>query len=457
MQITALLAGNAWKTIGGVAIAIVILLVMVTIHEFGHYVAGKLLGFKINEFSVGFGPALFKKRSKKSGELFALRVIPLGGYCAFDGEDFEEEEEKKEESDPLFEEFSVEEKKNEGEKSEGASEEGAENTALVENAEHSETTEGENSADERENPAEEKGKKRKKKEKEKIEYPQPKGAKFNDQPPWKRIIVLVAGATMNYLLALLLIVLMFTIYGPVHSYVAYGGEGAPIVSESAVSARDIVLSVDGKDIYFSSDYVSALNGKKQGESVDVEVLRYNKEKEKWEEKTLAVVLLCDCEFQNMTDMSPVYNAFGLDPKQYVIGNVADRDVTGEGFFEVLGKSFVYSWKTGGVVLRSLGELLTGKIGITAMGGPGTTIGATAQAASAGFLSTLNIAAFIGVNLAVFNLLPIPALDGCKVIFCIIEWIRKKPVNRKVETMIHFIGIIFLFGFAILLDILQWIL
>jgi regulator of sigma E protease len=58
---------------------------------------------------------------------------------------------------------------------------------------------------------------------------------------------------------------------------------------------------------------------------------------------------------------------------------------------------------------------------------------------------------------VFNLLPIPALDGCKVIFCIIEWIRKKPVNRKIETLIHFIGIIFLFGFAILVDILQWIL
>ena len=108
-------------------------------------------------------------------------------------------------------------------------------------------------------------------------------------------------------------------------------------------------------------------------------------------------------------------------------------------------------------MRSLGELITGKIGITSMGGPGTTIAATAQAASMGMLSILNIAAFIGVNLAVFNLLPIPALDGCKVIFCIIEWIRKKPVNRKVETMIHFIGIIFLFAFAILLDVLQWVL
>ena len=76
---------SVMKSIGGVVLAVVILLAMVTIHEFGHYLAGKALNFKINEFSVGFGPALFKKRNKKTGELFALRLIPLGGYCAFEG------------------------------------------------------------------------------------------------------------------------------------------------------------------------------------------------------------------------------------------------------------------------------------------------------------------------------------------------------------------------------------
>ena len=96
-----LLATNIISNFGGVLLAIGVLLAMVTIHEFGHYIAGKLLGFKINEFSVGFGPALFKKRSKKTGELFALRIIPLGGYCAFDGED--EYEDEKEEKDPFFE------------------------------------------------------------------------------------------------------------------------------------------------------------------------------------------------------------------------------------------------------------------------------------------------------------------------------------------------------------------
>ena len=415
MQITSLLAGNVWGTIGGIAIAIGILLVMVTVHEFGHYIAGKLLGFKINEFSVGFGPALFKKRSKKTGEQFSLRIIPLGGYCAFDGEDYEEEENTA--NEPLFEEFPKEE-------------------SIETNIEKP--------------PSEKKA--------EETVYPEPKGAKFNDQAPWKRIIVLIAGATMNYILAVFITIIMFSVYGTIHSYVDYVGEEEVIISETAVSAGDIVLSVDGKNIYLSSDYTKALNGKKQGENVEVEVLRRNAEGD-WSEKTLYITLHTDCNFSNMSDMETVYNAFGLDTKQYRISNVADKDVTDEGFFEVIGDSFVYTWKCAGLVLRSLGELLTGKISLfdKTMGGPGTTIAATAQQASMGLLPTLNIAAFIGVNLAVFNLLPIPALDGCKVIFCIIEWIRKKPVNRKVETMIHFIGIIFLFGFAILLDLLQWLL
>ena len=65
----------------GILLALLILLAMITIHEFGHYLAGKILKFKINEFSIGFGPAIFKKRSKKTGELFAVRLLPLGGYA----------------------------------------------------------------------------------------------------------------------------------------------------------------------------------------------------------------------------------------------------------------------------------------------------------------------------------------------------------------------------------------
>ena len=69
-----------------ILLAILILLVLITVHELGHYLAGKLLKFKINEFSIGFGKALYQKEMK-SGELFAIRLVPLGGYCAFAGEE----------------------------------------------------------------------------------------------------------------------------------------------------------------------------------------------------------------------------------------------------------------------------------------------------------------------------------------------------------------------------------
>ena len=378
---------NALKSMGGVVLAIVILLVMVSIHEFGHYIAGKILGFKINEFAVGFGPAIFKKRSKKTGELFALRVIPLGGYCAFDGED-EYDNENAENQEP-FEETAV------------------------------------NS-----------------------EYPTPKGERFNDQPPWKRIIVLIAGATMNYLLAVCLIIFMFACVGrPVYKTVVERPEetvgavsAVTSVQENGLQTGDIIVKIDNKNVYLITDYLDALDGKSAGDSVDFTVIRGDTE------QIVTITLQTNADFANMSDTQTLLESMGI----YGLYTVTIK----QGFFQTIGSSFAYSVKIGGTVLRSLGELLTGKLGIKAMGGPVTTIKVTSQAAASGLLSFLNIAAFIGVNLAVFNLLPIPALDGCKVVFCLIEWIRKKPVNRKVETIIHLAGIIFLFAFAILVDILQ---
>ncbi|MBR4942621.1 MAG: site-2 protease family protein [Clostridia bacterium] len=403
---------SVMKSIGGVLLAIVILLAMVTVHEFGHYVAGKLLNFKINEFSVGFGPAIWKKRSKKTGELFALRAIPLGGYCAFDGEDelMEEAESKtteRENGEEPFDELT-----------------GDVNLASEEKDEGMYEMNGENSEE---------------------SYPEPKGERFNDQAPWKRIIVLIAGATMNYLLALLVIICMFAFVGrPVYK-IAERMENSlenvgveTLVDELLVG--DVVTEIEGKNVYMITDYMDILDGKKKGDTVTFTVIRDGKETE------AKLALKADADIANLSDVSTLLVSMGVQ-SMYAVS-------LSEGFFETIGNSLAYSVKIGGSVLRSLGELLTGKLGIESMGGPITTIKVTSEAASSGISSFLNITAFIGVNLAVFNLLPVPALDGCKVIFCLIEWIRKKPVNRKVEGIINLIGIAVLFGFAILVDLLQ---
>ncbi|MBQ8319892.1 MAG: site-2 protease family protein [Clostridia bacterium] len=403
---TLLAFADVMRMVGGVVIAIVILLVMITVHEFGHYVAGKILGFKINEFSIGFGPAILKKRSKKTGELFAVRVVPLGGYCAFDGEDYEEETET-----PA-----------------NVQEEPFEETRRDPAPVQTETVE----------------------EKKEEEYPEPKGEKFNDQPPWKRIIVLVAGALMNYFLALILLLIMVGTYGvPMCIALPVGYQSGDDVPHAAwetetLSYRDILVSVNGVEIDMITDCIDALQGKKEGESVPARVLR-RKDDGYWHEKEVILTLAANGDFENMADVETLKKAMGIE----IFTTTVQRD-----FWHTVGGAFEYSFEMGTSVLRSLGELVTGKLGADAVGGPVTTITVTAQAATASPFSLLYIASFIGVNLAVFNLLPVPALDGCKVIFCIIEWIRKKPINRKVETIIHFVGIVALFAFAILVDLLH---
>ncbi|MBQ2740573.1 MAG: site-2 protease family protein [Clostridia bacterium] len=409
--------------IGGILLAVLILLAMITIHEFGHYLSGKLLNFRITEFSIGFGPAIFKKRSKKTGELFAVRIIPLGGYCAFDGEDYEEDDLPEGES------------------------------AQTVQAPFTELLEGEEGAKDptvsATSPA----------PTQEEEYPQPKGERFNDQAPWKRIIVLVSGALMNYLLALVLLLIMCFSYGvPMCITVPVGYKGEKLTPTAwetpTVEALDILVSIEGREIDMYTDCMDALAGKKAGDTVSVVVYRLYEETvdgntvRGWREKEVLLTLLTDGDFSSSADMEKLEKTIGL--------SIATQSVRRD-FWHTVGGAFEYSGEMATSVLRTLGELITGAFGdktADVVGGPISMIGQTAQIASASPFSFLYVASFIGVNLAVFNLLPVPALDGCKVIFCIIEWIRKKPVNRKVEAIINFAGIVLLFGFAILIDLLK---
>ena len=401
----------SWSTVGSVLLAILILLLMITVHEFGHYLAGKLLKFRINEFSIGFGPALFKRRSKRTGELFSVRLIPLGGYCAFDGEDGLDEEPA-----PPPEAFTEFEERPEPEAERlirGAG------TQLV-----------------------------------------PKGEPFTKRPPWARIIVLVAGALMNYIFAVVLILIEFFACGQTLIAVY---ETAPAEGEYAAYAladEDIILEADGRGVYLTTDLLAALHGKNKGDMVEFTVSRVTERTEEGravrrEEMTVTVMLRADVGDASSADTALLWQAIGAaqdEEGNYMMANAVMKF----GFFETIGRSFTYSFKIAGSIFRVLGELLTGRLGLDAFGGPITTISMTAQVAAQGLRYFLEIAGYIGVNLAVFNLLPIPALDGSKVVFTAIEWIRGKPIPRKIEAVIHAVGFVLLLGFAVLVDILQFI-
>lgn len=365
-----LLVSGVGGTVLSVLLAILILLVMICVHEFGHFISGRLLGFKINEFAIGFGPKLFKHRGKKHGTLFSVRAFPLGGFCAFQGED-------EEESDP---------------------------------------------------------------------------DSFNNKKPWQRIIVLVSGALMNYFLAVLLIIVGFFAFGQPCYKMGALVESETVSAEYSLAEGDVILGVQGRSVYLATDLIYALKGGSEGSIVTFDVLRGGKRQD------VKVQLRSDCNFKNSSDISKLWRALGSDTYEGGDGNLY-WSVTAEnckfGFFQTIGRSFAYSFKTMGTIFRVLGELLTGSMSLNAMGGPVTTIRQTGAIAVQGVQSFLQVAAYIGVNLAVFNLLPIPALDGSKVIFCLIEWVFKKPVPRKVEAVIHAIGFVLILGFAVLVDIMQF--
>lgn len=439
-----LLSGNGAGGFVGILLAILILLVMITIHEFGHYIVGKLLHFRINEFAIGFGPALFKRKNKKTGEIFSLRLIPLGGYCAFAGEVETEEAEEQplpEEKQP-FSEFSEQEREGSELKKELPS--------------FSPDT--------------------------KKEEVLPKGKNFNEQKPWRRILVLLAGAFMNYLLALVLIIAEFGAYGePVYGVWHMSPTEDEAYVGYSLQEKDVFLAIEGRNIDMTTDVAAALKGKKQGDLVSCYLSRVTGADEQGnpvrERVTVSVMLRSDVGKVTTSDMSGVWNALGIlhlteeeanalnkaeeekeesERASYVAGYQLARFSLKFDPMETVGRSFVYSGKIAGSIFQVFGELFRGDLGMDSFGGPVSTIVMTSQIVSYGFRYFLEIAAYIGVNLAVFNLLPIPALDGSKIVFTLIEWVRGKPVNRKVEAIIHTVGMLLLFGFAILVDILRFI-
>lgn len=392
--------------IGYVIVALLALMLMIVIHESGHYIAGKFLGFSIDEFSIGFGPALFKRRNKKTGELFAIRAIPLGGYCAFHGEDEEGENEKESEDIEVFEE------------------------------EHTEKKYG-ILAPETATPSGKRGI---------LAPPITDGKKyFNDMPAWKRLIVLFSGAFFNFLSAIVIISIYFTAYGQILPVIVNTHE-LPSGYEQYFEEGDVILAVNGKqvNIMLQEDVNAIFEG--LGESAEFKVLR-NGNAVKFTAQKSDYLYTSDIldENGNPTGETKTETIHGFG----VTYSLMQQKL---GFFRALGRSFGFSFFIVFKILASLGALMTGKLGIESAGGTITVVKTIAEVSSLGFDAFLYVVAIISANLAVMNLLPIPALDGSRMLFTLIEMIFRKPVPRKIEGIIHTIGLIVLIVLVVFLDI-----
>lgn len=368
-----------------ILLAIVVLLFMVLVHELGHYIAGKILKFKITEFSIGFGKAIFSHTSKKTGEKFSFRIFPLGGYCSFYGED---EDGKGDEQS------------------------------------------------------------------------------FNNQKPWKRIIVFFAGVTMNFITAIIFSwILLCTVGYDVPQIVNFSQE----INVGVFEKGDVITHIDGRkiDFAFGENFVDLINEQKSEAKSFYESEDYLAEDGQY---TFSMTVDRNGEVKELTVAVLPYgktitNGDGTTSTRtaYVIG--LESDIVGApcttaykyGFFDGLGRVFPMAFGFAWVVLKSLWLLITFQIPITEMGGTITTIATMAEYTQLNPANLLIFIPLISANLAVFNILPFPALDGAHVLFTTIEWIRGKPIDRKVENTIHFVGLCVLFAFVIIVDILHFVL
>ena len=352
---------SAGEIVLSIFVAIVALMVMIMVHESGHYLVGKLLKFKINEFSIGFGPKLFSRKSEKSGEVFSIRLIPLGGFCAFEGED-------------------------EDSRVEGA---------------------------------------------------------FNSQKPWKRILVLLAGVTFNFISAVIILTILFATYG--YTLPKVVGLNAPTSAVvQGFQEGDIIYQINGQNVYSVIETNISTLLHEAPDDTTATVIRNGEKAEISIHRGEFVMETEDAEGNKTTEN---YRGYGIN-----IG----YDYYRMGFFEAFGRSFVFIWQLVILTFKTIGGLFTGAVGLKgSVGGTVTSVAAMGKITmTLGFRGVLLMFGIMSASVALMNALPFPALDGCRVIFALIEWIFRKPINRKVEGVIHMVGLIILFAFAILCDILN---
>lgn len=252
---------------------------------------------------------------------------------------------------------------------------------------------------------------------------------FTNQTWWKRFIILAAGALMNFLTGLIILMFIVPNSGAYTTPTITGFyEGCPYESTQGLQAGDTLYKIDGQRVFVSSD-ISILMGRSTSETRDFVVIR-NGEK----------VELNDFKFvkRDYTENGEKVSRYGIMYGVKETGVLANLKYTWDGSLDFVR-----------LVWMGLGDLVTGAVGLKELAGPvgivslindvGEKSASTAAAAS----TIAYLAAFIAVNLAVMNLLPIPALDGGRLLFLLItavfEWLTKKKLNPKYEGYVHATG------------------
>ena len=333
-----------------IILAILIFSVLVLFHEFGHFLAARLCGIEVVEFSMGMGPLLLKKRSRR-GTQFSVRLLPIGGYCQFYGEDEERD-------DPRA---------------------------------------------------------------------------FNRQKIWKRALTVASGPLMNFLIAIVVIALYMSLLG-LESIVPRVAEIEEPAMSAGLMVGDEIVTVNGQQVSDTGTIAQAIS-QSGGKTVELVVLR------KGEFVELSIDPFLDEELG-----------------RYRVGMTFAVERVRVPLLKSVPFACAYSVESVRAILDALIGILSSGQGADQVTGPvGTVAGISDMTQEGGIDVYLQLLAMVSVNLGVMNLLPIPGLDGSRLLFLLVEAIRRKPVRRELEGAIHAAGLILLMGLMVVLtykDIVQ---
>lgn len=321
--------------------SIIIFLLVILIHEFGHFIVAKMNGVSVLEFSIGMGPKLFQRES--NGTLYSLRVLPVGGYCQLEGED--------------------------------------------------EENDSPNS--------------------------------LNNQSPLVRLKVILAGAIMNFILALILLILLMSV-SRVSTEVSGVIKDSPAYS-SGIQTGDQIVSINGENVSDGEELLKSIKESKG--DLNIGVIR-------------------DSQSKNIKVTPRLEN------------NIRKIGVNFQEEYNIKNFSIVKGFKKGlitflnltGMLYKFLGMLITGQLGLGGVSGPVGVVKEIGNAAKIGVANLIFLLAYININLGVFNLLPIPALDGGRAIFILIEIIFGKKISQEKEGYIHMVGLILLLALIAIVTI-----
>lgn len=247
---------------------------------------------------------------------------------------------------------------------------------------------------------------------------------FNRAPVWQRMIVILAGPLMNLILGFI-VVLISLCASPSIGSTTVAQFYDESVSSNYLMQGDEILSVDGLHIFSTSDIsykMQSSDRKNQNGNIVFDfVVRRNGEK----------VTLKDVEFKTFTD---------ADGKSHIVFDFMVYSVE-KNFGNIMKMSWRESCSTARLIIMTFVDMIRGKYGLNDLSGPigvGTVINEIVKNYT--FADLMSIVALITINVGVFNLLPIPALDGARFVFMLIELIRRKPVKPEVEGTVHFVGL-----------------